>query len=161
MSNSLRRAEQLVWAGLAAVGLGLAVLIVYSWVEYLNNPEISIADGYWIGRVPWTPLGAVLVLAGSTGSLLAGSTAALIRGDWVRRVLLVPVLAMPVLWWLTVLAVIPFPRYVPVDPVTIAYSLPETAAVMLILPALAIAALVFLPIRPDSRVRLRPVHPSR
>ncbi|MGH2394218.1 MAG: hypothetical protein ACRDGH_12130, partial [Candidatus Limnocylindria bacterium] len=159
MSNALRRAELVIWVGLAAVGLGLAVLIVYSWVEYLNNPEISIVDGYWIGRIPWIPIGVVLVLAGTAASLLGGSVAALIRGDWVRRVLLVPVLAMPILWWLTILGVIPFPRYQPVDPVTFAYSLPTAAAVMLIVPAVAIAALVLLPIRPNTRVRLRPVHP--
>jgi hypothetical protein len=158
MSSSLRRAEQLIWVGLAAIGLGLALLILVSWVEYLNNPEITIVDGYWIGRLPWIPIGVGLVIAGATGSLLAGGVAALIRGDWVRRILVVPVLAMPVLWWLA--ATFGYPRYQPFDPVTLAYSLPEAAAVMLIVPAVAIAALVFLPIRPDTRVRLRPVHPE-
>jgi hypothetical protein len=158
MSSSVRRAEQLIWVGLAAVGLGMAVLIVSSWVEYINNPGYSIIDGYWIGRLPWIPIGVGLVIAGATGSLLAGSVAALIRGDWVRRVLLVPVLAMPVLWWLA--AIFGYPRYQPIDPVTLAYSLPEAAAVMLIVPAVAIAVLVFLPIRPDARVRLKPVHPE-
>jgi hypothetical protein len=159
VSDSLRRAEQLIWAGMAAVGLGLSVLVAYSWVEYLNNPGISIADGYWIGRIPWTPLGVVLVLAGTTASLLAGGGATLVRGDWVRRVLLVPVLAVPILWWLTAVGVIGFPQYVPVDPVAFAYSLPVPAVTMLVVPALAVAVLATLPEGVDLRIRWRPVHP--
>jgi hypothetical protein len=158
MSSSLRRAEQLIWVGLAAIGLGLALLILVSWVEYLNNPEITIVDGYWIGRLPWIPIGVRPGDRGGHGIAAGGRCCGADRGDWVRRILVVPVLAMPVLWWLA--ATFGYPRYQPFDPVTLAYSLPEAAAVMLIVPAVAIAALVFLPIRPDTRVRLRPVHPE-
>ena len=66
-------------------------------------------------------------------------------------------LLVPLAWSSTAVGLIPFPRYRPPDPVTLAYSLPETAVVMLIFPAVAIAALALLPIRPDLRVRLRPV----
>jgi len=153
------RAEQLIWAGLAAIGLGLSVLIASSWVEYLNNPGISIIDGYWIGRTPWIALGVVLVLAGTTTSLLVGGGATLIRGDWVRQILLVPLLGMPILWWLTAVGVIGFPQYVGIDPVAFAYSLPVLAAIMLIIPALAVTVLATLPEGVDLRIRWRPVHP--
>ncbi|HSM38628.1 MAG TPA: hypothetical protein VK838_04780 [Candidatus Limnocylindrales bacterium] len=158
MSTFLRRSDLAVWVGLSGILVGASVLLVYAWVEYLNHPGISLADGYWIGRVPWTPAGVLLVLAGSTLALLAGTASVLARGDWVRWLLLLPVAAAPVLWWLLALGVLPFPRYQPVDPVTFAYSLPETAALLLILPSVAVAALAFIPIRPDRRVRLRPVH---
>ena len=47
MATFLRRADLIRWAGMASIGLGLAVLIVYAWVEYINDPGISLIDGYW------------------------------------------------------------------------------------------------------------------
>ena len=38
MATFLRRADLIRWAGMASIGLGLAVLIVYAWVEYINDP---------------------------------------------------------------------------------------------------------------------------
>ena len=159
MTRFLRRSDLAVWIGLSGIGLGLSVLLIYAWVEFLNNPGISLVEGYWIGRVPWTPLGMLLVLAGSALAVLAGMASVLLRGDWVRWLLLLPVLAAPVLWWALALGVLPFPRYQPPDRVAFAYSLPDTAALLLILPSAAIAAIAFIPFRPDRRVRLRRVHP--
>jgi hypothetical protein len=161
MATFLRRADFIRWAGMAGIGLGLAVLIAYAWVEYINNPGISLIDGYWIGRVPWTPAGVVLVLAGSVATQLAGAAIVLVLGDWMRWLLLVPVLIPPLAWWLTGLGTVPFPRFTGPDPVTLAYSLPQAAAVALILPALAVTALALVPMRPDRRVRLRAVHDAR
>lgn len=160
MSTFLRRSDLAVWVGLSGIGLGASALLVYAWVEFLNNPGITLVDGYWIGRVPWTPAGVVLVLAGSGLALLAGAASVLLRGDWVRWLLLLPVLAAPILWWLLALGVLPFPRYQPIDPVAFAYSLPEDAALLLILPSLAIALLAFIPIRPNRRLLFRRVHPA-
>jgi hypothetical protein len=153
------RAELLIWIGLSAIGLGLSVLLVYAWVEVMNNPGHSLVDGYWIGRVPWTPLGIVLVLAGSTVAVAGAAVAIGIRGDWLRRLLATVVVLVPAAWWAMAFGVIPLARYRALDPVTLAYSLPETAALMLILPALAMAVLRLAPIRPGP-VRLRPVHPD-
>lgn len=153
------RAERVMWLGLAAVGLGLSVLLVYAWVEVINNPDLSLVDGYWIGRVPWAPLGVVLVLAGSGVAVSAGTVAILAQGDWLRRLLIIVVVPMPGLWWAIALGIVPFPRYQPPDPVTLAYMLPEMAALMLVLPTLAMAALRLARIRPGP-VRLRPVHPD-
>ncbi|MGH2368683.1 MAG: hypothetical protein ACRDI2_10820, partial [Chloroflexota bacterium] len=122
---------------------------------------ISVVDGYWIGREPWTSAGVIVVLAGSALALLAAAAATMARGDWVRRVLLIPVLAMPILWWMTALGAIPYPRFDAPDPVTLAYSVPGGAAVALILPALGAAALALLPIGPDLRPRMRPIHAAQ
>jgi hypothetical protein len=162
MKTFERRAELATWIGLSACGLGVAIVIVRSWVEYLNTPGITIVDGYWMGREPWSSMGVVPVLAGSALGTLAAGTLVMLRGDWLRRILSLAILAVPVIWWLIALGAIPVgPYYRPPDPVTLAYSLPQQAAIMLLIPALAIAALAFLPHRADTRVRLRRVHPEQ
>ena len=103
----------------------------------------------------------VLILAGSAATQLAGAAIVLVLGDWLRRLLLIPILIPPLAWWLTGLGVAPFPRFIGPDPVTLAYSLPQAAAVALILPALAVTALALVPVQPDRRVRLRAVHDAR
>jgi hypothetical protein len=85
----------------------------------------------------------------------------MLRGDWLRRLLALAVLVVPVLWWLIGLGALPYPRFVGPDPVTLAYSLPQQAAIMLLVPAVVMAGLAFLPHRPDTRVRLRRVHPEQ
>lgn len=154
----VRRGQRLLWLGLAAIGLGLSLLLVYAWVEVVNNPGITLADGYWIGRVPWTPAGIALVLAGSVIALVAGAAVVAARGDWLRRFLIVPAFVLPVLWWAVGLGLLPFPRFRGPDPVTLAYSLPEGAALSLILPAIVVVALALLPMRPDDRHFISPVH---
>lgn len=78
MATFLRRADFIRWAGMASIGLGLSVLVVYAWVEYVNNPGSSLVDGYWIGRVPWTPAGVLLILAGSVATLIGGAAVVLV-----------------------------------------------------------------------------------
>jgi len=152
------RLRRSTWIGLAGIGLGTATLIVLAWVEYLNNPGMGLVDGYWIGRMPWTAIGVGLVIGGASLAVLASALLVALRGDWLRRLLVLPVLAMPLLWWATAVGVLPMPRYRPIDPIALAYSLPETAALALILPALAAAVLAFAPMRPDQRAHMRPVH---
>lgn len=159
MSVPRRRVDTTIWIGLAGIGLGAAVLLVYAWVEFLNHPGISLVDGYWIGRVPWTPAGVLLVIGGASLAVAAGAFRILVWGDWVRWLLLIPVLGAPALWWLFALRVVPVPRYSAVDPVTLAYSAPQGAALFLVVPAVAAAVLAFLPMQPDRRVRRRRVHP--
>lgn len=154
----LDRLRQAMSLGIAAAGLGLAVLLAFAWFEHLTRPGISLVDGYWIGRTPWTPLGVILVLAGSALAVLAGSGLILVRGDWLRRILVPAILALPAFWWLTAMGVVPMPRFRAPDPVTLAYSLPESAALALLLPALVALALALAPLRGGDRVRLRPIH---
>lgn len=159
--NSLhQRLDRSVWIGLGIVGLGGATLLVNAWIEYLTTPDISLIDAYWIGREPWTSIGAWLVIGGASLALLAAAVAVAMRGDWLRRLLMVGVLALPTGWWAVALGAIPFPRYTAPDPASLAFSMPETAVLTLVLPALAAAVLALLPHRPDLRPHLRPVHPD-
>jgi hypothetical protein len=149
------------WArlALALMVVGPSILLVYAWVEVLNHPGYTLVDGYWIGRTPWTPLGIVLSLAGSVVGLLAGATAIAIEGGWWRRFLIVPSIAAAALWWLIGLGFLPFiPRFHGPDPVTFAYSLPSTAALLVLMPAALLAVLCLTPpIVREPRTRLRPV----
>ena len=151
------------WAGLALVVLviGPSILLIYAWVEVLNNPGLSLVDGYSIGRTPWTPLGIVISLAGGVVGLLAGSLAIVIEGGWWRRALVLPAIAAAGLWWLTALGVFPFPRFHGPDPVTFAYTLPTMAALLVLMPAALLAVLALTPPAPGTpRLRLRRVPDS-
>jgi hypothetical protein len=150
------------WAriSLALLVVGPSILLIYAWVEMLNNPGLSLADGYDIGRTPYTPIGIVLSLAGGVGGLLAGSIAIVIEGGWWRRFLVVPSVVAAVLWWGTALGILPYPRFHGPDPVTFAYSLPVVAALLVLMPAAVLAALCITPrIVTAPRTRLRPVQP--
>jgi hypothetical protein len=150
------------WAriSLALLVIGPSILLVYAWVEVLNNPGLSLVDGYWIGRTPWTPIGIVVSLAGGIAALVSGSVAIAIEGGWWRRALLVPACAAAVLWWSTALGLLPYPRFHGPDPVSFAYTLPSTAALLVLMPAALLAVLALSPRLPGTpRTRLRPVHP--
>jgi hypothetical protein len=151
-------AHQLARLALALMVLGPSILLVYAWVEVLNNPGLTLVDGYWIGRVPWTPLGLVIALTGGVVGIAAGSGAIATEGGWWRRVLIIPVWGAAALWWLTALGAIPFARFHGPDPVTFAYSLPVTATLLVLMPAALLAALCLTPrTRGTSRTRLRKV----
>lgn len=160
MSRMRERLDRAVWIGLGIAGLGGATLLVNAWIEYLTTPDTSLVDAYWIGREPWTSIGAWLVIGGASLAMLAAAVAVAIRGDWLRRLLVVAVLALPAWWWAVALGAVPFPRYTAPDPASLAFSMPETAVLALVLPALAAAVLAFLPHRPDLRPHMRPVHPD-
>jgi hypothetical protein len=148
------------WARVALVLLviGPSILLIYAWVEVLNNPAFSLADGYSIGRVPYTPAGIVVSLAGAVAGLIAGSVAIAIEGGWWRRFLILPAAVAAVLWWATALGALPFPRFHGPDPVTFAYSLPAAAALLVLMPAALLATLCLTPRMVSApRARLRPV----
>jgi hypothetical protein len=150
------------WAriSLALLVLGPSILLIYAWVEVLNNPGISLADGYWIGRTPYIPIGIVLSLAGGVAGLLAGSVAIVIEGGWWRRFLVLPSAVAAVLWWGTALGILPYPNFHGPDPVTFAYSLPVTATLLVLVPAALLATLCISPrIVSAPRTRMRPVQP--
>lgn len=150
------------WAriSLALLVIGPSILLIYAWVEVLNNPGISLADGYWVGRTPYTPIGIVLSLAGGVFGLLAGSVAIVIEGGWWRRFLVIPALVAAALWWGTALGILPYPNFHGPDPLTFAYSLPVTATLLVLMPAALLATLCITPrIVSAPRTRLRPVQP--
>jgi hypothetical protein len=153
--------------GLAALMLvaGLAGLLAYSTVEAMANPSYSLADGYGLGRLPWMAILEVLVVAGATASILIGAATVLALGGWLRRIVAVVPLAVSGLWWFFAWsnagvsggACIDCPPRA-FDPFTYAYSGPQLAFEMLILPAFAIAvlALTIATRRPGSAPYISP-----
>lgn len=160
MARFLLGARVLVASGLALIALGLLGLLVMAWVEYLHAPGLSLIDAYWIGREPLTSVSIWTALIGSTLALVAGVLVALIAGSWIRKLLALVAFVASGLWWLLVLGVIPYPRYHPIAPVTFAYSLPEAAALLALLPALLASALALAPRRVEPTSRMGPVHPD-
>jgi hypothetical protein len=158
MTSFLRGARLVIDVGLALVALGLLGLLVMAWVEYLHSPHISLVDAYWIGREPLTSLSVSTVLIGSALSLVVGVLVALLAGSWIRKLLAVAALAASALWWLAALGVIPYAQYRPIAPATLAYSLPETAALFVLLPALMASALALAPRRAQPTSRMAPLH---
>lgn len=160
------RARLVVDLGLGAMAVGTAGLLLLAWVEYLRAPGTSLVDGYWIGREPWTSLGVWTILVGSVVALLAGALVALIDGSWIRRVLAIASFILPASWWAMALRFIPGPsagalgRPHPAGwtPFDLAYSLPEVAAIMLVLPALVAAALAMFPRRLTPSSRMARIH---
>ena len=148
------------WAriALALLVIGPSILLVQAWVEVLNNPGLSLADGYAVGRLPYTPIGIVVSLAGAVAGLLAGSVAIVIEGGWWRRFLVVPSVVAALLWWGTALGVLPYPRFHGPDPVAFAYDLPVVATLLLLMPAALLATLCITPRMVSApRTRMRPV----
>ena len=153
---SLRTAE----LSLALLGLGVSILIVYAWVEVLNNPGYTLVDGYWVGRLPWTAAGVVLILVGSVGALIAAAMAIAVEGGWWRRVLILPAWGAALIWWSVAMGLLPFPRFQGPDPFTFAFSLPVTASLLLLLPAVVLAGVAITPRRqPPPSLHLTRVHP--
>lgn len=158
----LRRSRFLVDASLFVIGAGIATLVINAWVEYLTRPGTSMIDGYWMGRLPWTPLGILLVLIGAVGTILAGAAATVVAGSWLRRVLLVAVFPLPVLWWSGALGYTRIARFHAPDPVGLAFSAPQGVALALLLPALAAAMLALAPrMRPEPSSRMARIHDAR
>jgi hypothetical protein len=158
MTGFLRGGRLVVDLGLALLALGLLGLLLMAWVEYLHTPDISLIDAYWMGREPLTSVSVSTVLIGSTLALVAGVLVALLGGSWIRKLLAVAAVVAPAFWWLIALGVIPLPRYGPIAPATFAYSLPETAALFVLLPALLASALALVPRRAQPTSRMAAVH---
>ena len=162
MAQLLRVLRLGTMIGLGAIGLGFLVLLASAFSEVLADPSLSLEDGYWIGRLPWTAVGVGLVVAGSSLALVAGALAALVAGGALRRVVAALLLLVGVAWWLLAIletglgAGCPGCTAPPFDPITAAYSLPQQALLLLVLPAL-LAAVLALTIRRAGAERARPV----
>jgi hypothetical protein len=140
--------------------IGLAILLIAAIVEVTaGEPGMSIVDGYWIGRLPWTPIGVGMALYGATAAVVAGVTAAwLVGGGLARAVGTAAVL--PVAFWWGIAPMVGFsgaccgppPAY---DPITLAYSMPESAALLVVGPAVASALALWLD-RPRRASRALP-----
>ena len=138
--------------GLGAIGLGFLVLFTAAFAETLANPSLSLGDGYWIGRLPWTAVGVGLVVGGSNLVLVAGVLAAFVAGGPLRRIAAALLVLVGAWWWVVAFlesgtgAGCPGCMPSAFDPITAAYSLPQQALVLLVLPAV-VAAVQALTIR--------------
>ncbi len=148
------------WAriSIALLVIGPSILLVYAWVEVLNNPGKSLVDGYWIGREPWSSFGVVVSLAGAVIGLLAGSIAILIEGGWWRRLLVAPSAVAAVLWWGIGLGLVAYPDFRGPDPVGFAHGLPVATALLILMPGALLATLCITPrLVSAPRTRMRRV----
>jgi hypothetical protein len=137
------------WAtavGLSATAAGLIVLFGQALTEVLTTPGLSLVDGYWIGRLPWTAVGVDLVVIGATIAVAFGTLTSWLAGGLDRRVLSALALAVAAFWWFFAMAPPLLTGYCPgcpppePDPITTAYSAPEHTALLLLLPAATAAA---------------------
>jgi hypothetical protein len=146
MDRVLRPARLATVVGLSAVTAGLVVLLVQALSEVLTDPALSIVDGYWIGRLPWTAVGVDLVVIGATLAVVSGTVTAWLAGGAIRRAVSAVASAVAACWWL--LAMLPPPQGAfcascpppSPDPITMAYSLPGAVALFLLLPAVIAGA---------------------
>lgn len=136
-------------AGLSAAATGLVVLFAYSLSEVMADPSLSLVDGYWVGRLPWTALGVDLAVSGATVAVVFAALTVWLAGGAVPRAVGTLALGTAAFWWF--LAMIPPRHAVPCtacppvapDPLAVAYSQPENTLLFLLLPA-AVAGVVAL-----------------
>ena len=159
LTSTAKRAR---WIALLSVGVaivGIIVLFALAASEVAADPSLSLEDGYWIGRLPWTPVGVGLVLTGSTTAVIAGTVAVLLLGGNHRRILVLATSLPPLVWWsIDVLQLQGvsgscldgdcFRPYI--DPIANAYSLPQATVLLLLVPA-TIVVLQSLTARPARR----------
>jgi hypothetical protein len=149
-------------ASLLLLAFGLVWLLGYCLAEAIISGT-SLVDAYWLGLLPWMGIAVALVVVGASACIVVGTITALVWGGWLRRLLVIPPLAISGLWWL--IAVQPFHggAYCSAcppaesDPWAYAYSLPVTAVLFLLLPALVVVVLTLVG-RDEESPRLA-VHP--
>lgn len=135
--------------------MGIVVLFGYALSEVIANPGISLVDGYWTGRLPWTAIGVDLVVIGSSVAVLFGTASSWLAGDAARRLVSLPPVVVAAAWWLNAsiqssiegvpcaIEQLSTPNVggtvpcgpPPFDPFAVAYSVPAEAIVLLVLPA--------------------------
>jgi hypothetical protein len=149
VNQALRSAWWGTIIGVGALVFGLAVFVVYALSEVLAHPGLSLVDGYWIGRLPWTGIGEGFTVIGATVAVVLGTVTVWLGGNrWKRALVLVP-LAVAGFFWFA--AMLPFPGGAPCtdcaapvpDPFAYAYSLPASTLTFLLLPAVMVAVLAF------------------
>jgi hypothetical protein len=149
VAQTLRSAWWGTNAGVGALVVGLAVFFVYALSEVLAHPGLSLEDGYWIGRLPWTGIGEGLTVVGATIAVVMGTVTIWLGGNrWRRALVLVP-FAVAAFFWIA--AMLPEPNGAPcincaapvADPFAYAYSLPASTLFLLLLPTVVIALLAF------------------
>jgi hypothetical protein len=140
-----RVVRTVTWLAAAVLGIGLCMALAYSAFEALRNPGYSLADGYWLGALPWMGIIEALVVGGATACVVAGAASVTIGGGWARRAIVVGAAAVAGLWWFMAVAGAGISRAAcagcpppAVDPWAYAYSSPQMTLALLIVPALVV-----------------------
>jgi len=130
---------------LGVTSIGAAVLLVAALGAMLTQPGLTLVDAYWVGRLPWTPIGIAFALLGGTAAVVIGTSAAWLLPTRAARVISVPAILATAFWWaISVLqasigACCGSASY---DPFTVAYSSPQGLFLLVVLPALVLGAVV-------------------
>ncbi|MEO8245738.1 MAG: hypothetical protein ABI622_01340 [Chloroflexota bacterium] len=150
----MRRTGQQVASRVQALSIivlaaGASILLVMAAAASLNEyGRIALADGYWLGPLPWTPIGIGLSLYGATATVLASTAIAWLTDGWAARLVAIPAVLSVAAWWATApllgMAGACCGTAVPFDPVTIAYSAPLWTALLVGLPAIVLSAVDWL-----------------
>ncbi len=146
MERVLRSAWWVTVVGLLAVAAGLVMVFAQALSEVLADPGLSLADGYWIGRLPLMAVGVDLTVIGATVVAVFGTVTAWLAGGPIRRIVSTIALAVVAFWWFAAMLLFPYDRgtCVPAcpphgpDPIAVAYSAPAVAAQFLLLPAVIV-----------------------
>jgi hypothetical protein len=175
MGRGLKVGLGLTIVGVGATAVGFVVLFGYALSEVMANPGISLIDGYWIGRLPWTAIGVDFVVIGSTVAVLSGTASSWLAGGAARRLVSLVPLVVAAAWWLyasiqssiegapCMIEQLSMPNAggtvscgpPPFDPFAVAYSAPAEAILLLALPA-SISAVIALS---SKRARVVPASP--
>jgi hypothetical protein len=175
MGRGLKVGLGLTIIGVGTIAGGIAVLFGYALSEVIANPGISLVQGYWVGRLPWTAIGVDLVVIGSTVAVLFGTASSWLAGDAARRLVSLPPVVVAVAWWLYAAiqssiegAPCMIPQLgtpiaggtvscgpPPFDPFAVAYSVPAESILLLVLPAW-ISAVIALSARRAGAVPASP-----
>lgn len=131
---------------------GAAILLVAAVVELATGqPGMSLVDAYWVGRLPWTPIGVGMVLYGATTTVVVGLLASWLTPGWLQRLVCLAALLSTAFWWVTSpmlgmggACCGPRPAY---DPITMAYSTSAFALQFVVVPAVVVTIAVLLPAR--------------
>jgi hypothetical protein len=149
MGPAPRWAWRMTVIGLSMAAVGLVVLVAQASSEVLRDPTLSLIDGYSIGRLPGTSVGVDLTVIGATLAVVFGSITTWRAGGWMRRGVVALSLAVAACWWFLALLPPPQGAYCAAcqppgpDPMTMAYSQPDVAVLLLLLPALVAGVLAF------------------
>jgi len=131
---------------------GAAILLVAALVELTTGqPGMNLVDAYWVGRLPWTPIGVGMVLFGATSTVVVGSLASWLVPGLLPRLVCLGALLSTAFWWAVAPTLGmggsccgPRPAY---DPITMAYSTSEFALQFVVVPAVVVTIAVLLPAR--------------
>ena len=137
-------------AGIAVFAAGMVAILVASIQGMQLEPGLSLADGYWVGPLPWMGIGTWLAPIGAFLAAIAGAGLVIVPGRHpVIRLAGLALLAVVLFWILAIAYAMaarngPDGRIYSSDFGSAVYSQPNQTIVLLVLPASAIVVLAIV-----------------